>query len=238
MPCTVVRNPDRLWRVWIVAGRERTRHDSVVPCDAAERRFRPVPDLDPRRLALLAVVALAVVALGVRHMAARAEPPEASAAQSALPVQPAAGPAAGADPNVTVHVAGAVREPGVYRLRRGARVDDAVRRAGGAQRDADLSAVNLAALLEDGRQILVPERGPAGEPAAASGGGPAQPAKVNLNTATAEQLDTLAGVGPATAAKILAHREQHGAFGSVEELGDVPGIGERRLEALRDLVTV
>jgi len=158
---------------------------------------------------------------------------------ASLPVQPTAvtGTAGG---RVTVHVAGAVAHPGVYRLRRGERVDDAVRRAGGPARRADLSAVNLAAVLEDGRQVLVPAHAPAGAVAdAASGGGPAgAPAKVNLNTATAEQLDTLAGVGPATAAKILAFREQHGGFGSVEELGDVPGIGERRLEALRDLVTV
>jgi len=140
---------------------------------------------------------------------------------------------------VTVHVAGAVRSPGVYRLRRGSRVDDAVRRAGGAARRADLSAVNLAAPLEDGRQIVVPVRAtetPAGSDSASATA--AAPAKINLNTATAEQLDTLAGVGPATAAKILAYREEHGAFGSVEDLGDVPGIGERRLEALRELVTV
>jgi competence protein ComEA len=155
---------------------------------------------------------------------------------AALPVQPAAGPA-GNGGRVTVHVAGAVREPGVFRLRAGQRVDDAVRRAGGATGKADLSAVNLAAPLEDGRQILVPVRADEGAAAAAAAPG-AAPARVNLNTATAEQLDTLAGVGPATAAKILAHREQHGSFGSVEELADVPGIGERRLAALRDVVTV
>jgi competence protein ComEA len=130
-----------------------------------------------------------------------------------------------------------VAHPGVYRLRKGERVDDAVRRAGGAGPKADLSAVNLAAVLEDGRQILVPTRAPAGAAPAAAGVAAAA-VKVNLNTATAEQLDTLAGVGPATAAKILAFREQHGGFGSVEELADVPGIGERRLEAVRDMVTV
>ena len=194
-----------------------------------------MPDLDRRRLAVLAVVAIAVVAIGLRQMGARGEPPAASDG-AALPVQSAASSAA--DGHVTVHVAGAVREPGVYRLRGGRRVDDAVQRAGGATAKADLSAVNLAAPLEDGRQILVPvrvEAGTASAPGAAPG---AAPAKVNLNTATAEQLDTLAGFGPATAAKILAHREQHGAFGSVEELADVPGIGERRLAALRELVTV
>jgi competence protein ComEA len=194
---------------------------------------RPVPDLDPRRIALLAAVVLAVVVIGVREMGGGGSgaPPAAT-----LPVQPAA--ATGTDGGqVTVHVAGAVEHPGVYRLRRGERVDDAVRRAGGPARRADLSAVNLAAVVEDGRQVLVPTRAPAGSAAGATAPG-AAPAKVNLNTATPEQLDTLAGVGPATAAKILAFREQHGGFGSVEELGDVPGIGEVRLEALRDLVTV
>ena len=210
----------------------------MVPCNASLPSVRRVPDLDPRRLALVAAVALAIVVLGVRHMAGRAQ--GAAEPAQALPVQPAAGSAdAEGGALVTVHVAGAVRSPGVYRLRRGSRVDDAVRRAGGAVRRADLSAINLAAPLEDGRQIVVPVRAPE---ATAGGSAPsaalAAPAKVNLNTATAEQLDTLAGVGPATAAKILAHREQHGAFGSVEELGDVPGIGERRLEALRELVTV
>jgi competence protein ComEA len=194
-----------------------------------------MPDLDRRRLAVLAVVAVVVAVFGLRQMGARGEPSAADPA--ALPVQPAPGSASGGQ--VTVHVAGAVRDPGVYRLRGGQRVDDAVQRAGGATAKADLAAVNLAAPLEDGRQILVPvraEAAPAGPSGAAAPG--AAPARINLNTATAEQLDTLAGVGPATAAKILAHREQHGAFGSVEELADVPGIGERRLAALRELVTV
>ena len=201
--------------------------------DGLVRSVRTVPDLDPRRIALLAAVVLAVVVLGVRGMGGGASgaPPAAT-----LPVQPTAatGTAGG---RVTVHVAGAVAHPGVYRLRRGERVDDAVRRAGGPARRADLSAVNLAAVVEDGRQVLVPARAPAGSVSGTTSPG-ATPAKVNLNTATPEQLDTLAGVGPATAAKILAFREQHGGFGSVDELGDVPGIGEVRLEALRDLVTV
>jgi competence protein ComEA len=202
--------------------------------------LRDVRDLDRSRIALLAVVALVVVVLGVRQMGKGSPAP--AAAGKPLPVAPAGGggsAVSAGDGELTVHVAGAVHRPGVYRLAQGSRVDDAVRRAGGASGRADLSAVNLAAVLEDGRQVLVPLRSREGAPPAAGGGGPgAAPAKVNLNTATAEQLDTLAGVGPATAAKILAHREQHGAFASVEELGDVPGIGAVRLEALRDLVTV
>lgn len=152
---------------------------------------------------------------------------------------------------VVVHVVGAVRRPGVYRLRRGDRVQDAVRRAGGATRRADAGAVNLAAPVQDGAQIVVPLRGstaPAagGAPAAAAPAGvvgegatPAAPvAPVNLNTATAEQLDTLDGVGPATAEKILAYRREHGGFRSVEDLGQVSGIGPKKLAALRGKVTV
>jgi competence protein ComEA len=188
-----------------------------------------MPDLDRRRAVIAGVVVVAILVLGAWQMRGRGE--AAAPAQPALPVQ---SDGAASRAGVVVHVAGAVRRPGVYRLRTGARVDDAVRRAGGATRRADLSAVNLAALVEDGRQVLVPRR----VPAASAGQAAAAPAKVNLNTATEEELDKLVGVGPATAAKILAHREQHGSFGSVEELGDVPGIGERRLEALRELVTV
>jgi competence protein ComEA len=146
---------------------------------------------------------------------------------------------------VTVHVAGAVRRPGVYRLPAGARVNDALRRAGGARGRADLTAVNLAAKLEDGRQVLVPERAAPAAPGAGAGAGAAAGADasapgapINLNTATLEQLDTLDGVGPGIAQRILDHREQHGGFTSVEELGEVPGIGAKRLATLTQLVTV
>jgi competence protein ComEA len=143
-----------------------------------------------------------------------------------------------------IHVAGAVRQPGVYRLRSGARVDDAVRRAGGATRRAELGGLNLAAELEDGRQVLVPERargggGAAPAPAgAAVGPAPAPGQPVNLNTATLEQLDTLSGIGPLTAQKILDFRDERGGFGSVEELGEIPGIGDKRLASLREEVTL
>ena len=133
-------------------------------------------------------------------------------------------------------MAGAVRSPGVYRLRGGERIQDAVRRAGGPRAGADLNAINLAAKVADGQQVVVPRRGAAVAAAGGAdgcrGGGPAAP-PVSLNSATAEQLDTLDGVGPATAAKILDWRRQHGGFRSVDDLGEIPGIGPKRLEALR-----
>ena len=145
--------------------------------------------------------------------------------------------------SATVHVVGAVKRPGVYRMSPGARVNDAVARAGGATAGADLTGVNLAAKVEDGRQVIVPIAGvgvTGSGLAGAGAGGTAgmASAPLNLNTATAQQLDTLDGVGPATAQKILAYREAHGGFRSVDELGEVPGIGDKRLAALREMVRV
>ena len=141
---------------------------------------------------------------------------------------------------MTVHVAGAVRRPGVYRLAPRSRVVDAVRRAGGARHRADLSALNLAAKLEDGRQVVVPLRARAGRAGGRRGGAATAPAPLpmDINTATPEQLDELDGIGPGMAGAILEYREEHGGFGSVEELGQVPGIGEKRLAALREKVRV
>ena len=139
-----------------------------------------------------------------------------------------------AAPLVVVHVVGAVRRPGLYRFREGARIADAVRRAGGVTRKADVTAVNLAAPLADGAQVVVPTRAAPGAPAApAAGSAGATSGPISLNTATLEQLDALPGIGPTTAQKILDYREQHGAFSSVEELDAVSGIGPSRLEELR-----
>jgi competence protein ComEA len=188
----------------------------------------------PRHLLALWALGLVVVAvLGVRYLGR-----DGDARPAAAPAIAVEEGASGASSRVTVHVAGAVRRPGVYRLAPRSRVVDAVRRAGGARHRADLSALNLAATLEDGRQVVVPLRAAPGAPAASGTAGAAVDAPVDINTATPEQLDELDGIGPGMAGAILEYREEHGGFGSVEELGQVPGIGEKRLAALREKVRV
>ena len=138
---------------------------------------------------------------------------------------------------VVVDVVGAVRQPGLYRLTDGARIADALERAGGATPKADLEQVNLAAPVVDGEQVVVPRRAAVGGAAAPGADAAAVPSgPVHLSTATLEQLDSLPGVGPVTAQKILDYRAQHGAFHSVDELDAIPGIGPTRLDQLRDLV--
>jgi competence protein ComEA len=137
---------------------------------------------------------------------------------------------------VVVDVVGAVRRAGLYRLPQGSRIADALARAGGATRKAELDLVNLAAPLADGSQIVVPVRA-AATAHGADGGGPSTPAgPVHLNSATEADLEALPGVGPVTAQKILDFRQHHGSFGSVDELDAIPGIGPKRLDQLRELV--
>lgn len=142
---------------------------------------------------------------------------------------------------LVVDVAGVVRRPGVYRMPHGARVHDAIRAAGGARRGANLAALNRAAPLVDGQQVLVAAAetagGPAGSPPAPAATAGAAPAPVSLNAADAAALDTLPGIGPVTAARIVAEREASGPFASVDDLDRVPGIGPATVEALRDVVT-
>ena len=176
----------------------------------------------------------------------RATPEPGGAADPSAPGS-APGPSAAAGPagQVAVHVAGRVRHPGLVRLPAGSRVQDAIRAAGGATPGADLDAVNLARKLTDGEQIRVPAPGDPAPPlapgAAAGPGAPgvlgAPSAPLDLNTATAEQLDTLPGVGEVTAGRIVAYRTAH-PFTTVDELLEVPGIGQRRYDQLKDLVTV
>lgn len=146
---------------------------------------------------------------------------------------------------VVVHVAGAVVSPGVVRLTPGTRVADALAAAGGVRSNADMDRVNLAAPLNDGGRIYVPAVGQEAvpQPVGLDGSGdasavPGRSGPVDLNSATVEQLETLPGVGPSTAAAIVAHRESNGPFSSIEELDEVRGIGPARLEQLRDLVVV
>jgi competence protein ComEA len=154
----------------------------------------------------------------------------------------------GAGSDVVVDVTGAVERPGVYRLPAGSRVDDAVKRAGGAAAKAQLDLLNLAALLADGQQVVVPERvsasraggvtGVAGAAVGASGvtgvGLGAEEGPISLGTATAAQLDTINGIGPVTAQDIIEFREQHGGLASVDQLDQISGIGPATMEALRD----
>src|SRR5262249_36919887 len=188
-----------------------------------------------RRHALVAALALAMVLLLAGKLLLRA-----GTSTEARPLPPPATTAAKAAPirKVVVDVVGAVRRPGLYRFAEGARVADAVGRAGGATPKADLESVNLAAPIADGQQVAVPGKAPgavgvgtAAQPsAAATTTGP-----VSLSTATLEALDALPGVGPVTAQKILDFRSQHGAFRSVDELDAIPGIGPARLGQLPEL---
>ena len=194
-------------------------------------------------LVLWGLVGIVVLVLGGRALLQDRGSSTAQTSASAAPPVSGADPIAAAPPpgRLVVDVTGAVRRPGVYRLPAGARVQEAVRRAGGATRRADSAAVNLAAKVVDGQQILVPERAtvPGAAPApgtsvAPSAAAPAGP--VSLNSATAEQLDQLDGVGPSTAAKIIAWRTANGGFSSVDDLAQVSGIGPKKLEALRPQV--
>lgn len=176
-----------------------------------------------RRALVLAAAALALLAVAGRTLGGAG----AAAEQQATPF---VREHASAAPRLTVHVAGAVRQPGLYRLPEGKRVADAVARAGGATAPADTAAINLAAPLADGMQVLVPRRVP-GSTGKAAGG------RVSLSSATAAELDALPGIGPVTAQKILDYRAQHGGFRSIDDLDSIPGIGPARIEQLRDVAS-
>ena len=186
--------------------------------------------------AVVCAAAIAAVAFGFSHPFGQGEP-----AQGELAVEPAAEAEAAPEEAapVVVHVGGAVQEPGVYELEQGSRVLEAVDEAGGFLPDASADALNLARVVQDGEQIIVPTLGQAQEGSASSGGGQAGSGqKVNINSATAEQLDTLPGVGESTAEKIIADREANGPFSSIEDLKRVSGIGDRKYAELADLICV
>ncbi|MGH2970570.1 MAG: ComEA family DNA-binding protein [Gaiellaceae bacterium] len=183
--------------------------------------------MDHRRI-VVACVAAAVAVLLLVHVLHRGH------AQVAIPVlRTATHPRVrAAAQQLVVDVAGAVRRPGLYHLGTGTRIADAIAAAGGATARADVTLVNLAAPLADGEQVLVPVRGGA----TTAGSVPSSTAPLDLNTASAEQLDALPGVGPATAQKIIDYRQAHGPFRSIDELEAVPGIGPSKLAQLKGLV--
>lgn len=192
----------------------------------------PAPDAGRRRLGLGAAVVVVIIALavtvGIGILRGATAPVESVTIDAAGDAPDAAVPA-----SLYVHVSGAVAAPGLYVLAPSARVVDGIAAAGGFGPGADEASVNLARPLGDGEQLHVPlvgESPPAGAPAADG--------RVNLNTADVAALDTLPRIGPAIAQRIIDWRDQNGRFTSVDDLLAVPGIGDKMLEALRDLVTV
>lgn len=191
-----------------------------------------MPELSRSQVVVYGAIAVALLLVGAR--AIRAEGEGGASFQTGAAAEPSGGGSfsvSGQASDVVVDVAGAVARPGVYRLPAGSRVDDAIRRAGGVASKAELEAINRAARLADGQQVVVPERGPGGV-AAVVGGGEAE-GPISLGAATIEQLDTIDGIGPVTAQDIVEFRDQHGGLASVEQLDQVSGIGPATMESLR-----
>ncbi len=206
---------------------------SVTDETEPDERLRARTRLGIGGVIVLVLLAFAVtIAIGMFRGATGAEvvaPQPSSSAASLLP----------AEAGLYVHVAGAVRKPGLYRLDAGDRVADAIARAGGFSDEAARDGVNLARPVADGEQIVVPVIGAeTAAPTAGGSGGGAAGGVLDLNTATRDQLDTLPRVGPAIADRIIAWREQNGRFTSVDDLLSVPGIGQKMLDGIRDLVRV
>lgn len=185
---------------------------------------------------LAVVVAVTLGGAGFWYVRSLPRPVEVRTTKAPMP----SGAPAHASPELTiliVDVAGWVRRPGVYEFHQGDRVIDAIEAAGGARRGASLESLNLAMPLVDGTQVLVP-RAVAGGASGAVASGSASMGKVNINTATASELEALPGVGEVIAQRIVDYRTANGPFGSADELIDVSGIGESTLASMRELVTV
>lgn len=192
--------------------------------------------------------ASAAMPSGQSGAGAKAAGSAAPAASSGAPASAGPSGVSGASGDIVVHVVGAVAAPGIYRLPPATRVIDAVTAAGGATASADLQRVNLAQPLADGERWYIPAKGevavpavvganPPVGPSGSANGAPSPDHPIDINTATADDLEALPGVGPALAAAIVGHRDEVGRFASVDQLTDVPGIGETRLANWRSLVT-
>jgi competence protein ComEA len=184
-----------------------------------------VPELSRSQLMIYAVIAIAVLIIGARWIRSSGG---GSAAGTEVSFAADSSHDGEGTRDVVVHVAGDVRRPGVYRLPTGSRVTDAVRRAGGFAGGANQDAINLAARLSDGQQVVVPGPGTVASSAAGGDTGP-----VSLGSATVEQLDGIDGIGPVTAQKIIEFRDQHGGLSSINQLDEVDGIGPATMETLR-----
>jgi competence protein ComEA len=191
-----------------------------------------VPDLSRSQIAVYGAIAVALLLLGARAIRAEGDSGEAASSYSLDGGSGFAVDKSGSGGDLVVDVTGAVARPGVYRLPAGARVTDAVERAGGASAGALLEAINLAARLADGQQVVVPKRGPTGV-ALAAGSAAAEEGPISLGTATVEQLDTIDGIGPVTAQDIIDFRDEHGGLSSIDQLDQVSGIGPATMESLR-----
>jgi len=190
-----------------------------------------VPELSRSQIVVYGAVAVALLLVGARAIRAEGSGGPAASSFSAGSSEPGGFSLRSGGGDVVVDVAGAVDDPGVYRLPAGARVVDAIRRAGGAGPGAALEAINRAARLADGQQVVVPERGPAGLAATAVAGGEEGP--ISLGSATVDQLDTIDGIGPVTAQDIVDFRDEHGGLASIDQLDEISGIGPATMESLR-----
>jgi competence protein ComEA len=190
---------------------------------------RRMPELSRAQLAVYGALAVALLLVGARTIRGEGGTGASYAASRSGHADSGSFSLNGQAGDLVVDVAGAVQRPGVYRLPAGSRVEDAVRRAGGARPGAELESVNLAARLADGQQVVVPKHASASGAAAAG----AEEGPIGLGTATAAQLEGIDGIGPVTAEDIIGFRDQHGGLSSVDQLDQVPGIGPATMESLR-----
>ncbi|MHB8859226.1 MAG: helix-hairpin-helix domain-containing protein [Thermoleophilia bacterium] len=209
-----------------------------------------MPGLSRQQLIAWSAVGLVILLIGANYLRGQLSAPAVGDEAAAVTIGLKEDRTTAA---LKIHVVGAVASPGLYEVTAGSRVADALSKAGGPTPAADLNQINLAAKLADGQQLIVPEKGAggngAGQAGAAGGAGGAGPGAagagpsgaqqpINLNSATIDQLNSLDGIGPKTAQKIIDYREAHGGFKSVEELLEVPGIGPSKFDQIKNQVVI